>query len=79
MYTRIILLRLDLGFGGHRNPDDTEIRGPHLHVYREGYGDKWAYSLPKNFTNSEDVFITLDEFMNYANIITKPNINKILF
>jgi hypothetical protein len=35
----IILMRLDLDGPPHRNPDDQEIPCPHLHVYREGYGD----------------------------------------
>jgi hypothetical protein len=35
-------MRLDLDGPPHRNPDDEEIPWPHLHVYREGYGDKWA-------------------------------------
>lgn len=36
----IILLRLDLDGAPHRNPDGEEIPCPHLHVYREGFGDK---------------------------------------
>jgi hypothetical protein len=36
----IILMRLDLDGPPHRNPDDQEIPCPHIHVYREGYGDK---------------------------------------
>ncbi|KJU85379.1 prophage protein [Candidatus Magnetobacterium bavaricum] len=40
---KIILLRLCFGGHPHRNPDDTEISSPHLHRYREGYADKWAY------------------------------------
>jgi hypothetical protein len=42
----IILMRLDLDGPPHRNPDDQEIPCPHLHVYREGYGDKWAMPAP---------------------------------
>jgi hypothetical protein len=42
----IVLVRLDLGGPGHRNPDGEEISTPHLHVYREGYGDKWAVPVP---------------------------------
>jgi hypothetical protein len=42
----IVLVRLDFGGSIHRNPDNTEVACPHLHVYREGYGDKWAMSLP---------------------------------
>src|SRR5262245_43775464 len=38
----VILARLDFGGAPHRNPDDEEVPCPHLHIYREGYGDKWA-------------------------------------
>ena len=36
----IILARLDLGGPPHTNPDGVEISTPHLHLYREGFGDK---------------------------------------
>jgi hypothetical protein len=42
----LILMRLDLDGPPHRNPDDQEIPCPHLHIYREGYGDKWAFPAP---------------------------------
>lgn len=37
----VVLARLDLG-GAHRNPDGIEVPAPHLHLYREGFGHKWA-------------------------------------
>ena len=78
VYTSIILARLDLG-SRHRNPDNTEIQGPHLHVYNEMFGDKWAYPLSAEFSNPEDMFLTLDQFMNYCHVIKKPLINRVLF
>jgi hypothetical protein len=42
----VILARLDFGGPPHRNPDDIEVPSPHIHVYKEGYGDKWAIPLP---------------------------------
>jgi hypothetical protein len=36
----VVLVRLDLGGAPHRNPFDEEIGVPHLHLYREGFGDK---------------------------------------
>ena len=42
----IILMRLDLDGPPHRNPDETEIPCPHLHIYREGFGDRWATATP---------------------------------
>jgi len=46
------LVRLDLNGSPHRNPDLTLIPCPHLHIYKEGYGDKWAYILPDFFFRS---------------------------
>jgi len=46
VHSAIILLKLDFGGSPHRNPDDQEIPKTHLHIYREGYGDKWAYPVP---------------------------------
>jgi hypothetical protein len=75
----IILARFDFGGQPHRNPDDTEVSSPHLHLYREGFGDKWAFPLPKCFTNPSDLWQTLHEFMNYCNIVERPIIHRGLF
>lgn len=42
----VILVRLDLSGAPHRNPDGEEVACPHLHVYRERYGDRWAGPVP---------------------------------
>ena len=71
----IPLVRLDLGGAPHRNPDDTEVSSPHLHIYREGYGARWAVPVPaENFTNTSDLMQTLVEFMRYCNIVAAPDI-----
>ncbi|MCH8956048.1 hypothetical protein IIA28_12140 [candidate division KSB1 bacterium] len=76
----IILLRLDYGGALHRNPDGEEIPCPHLHIYREGYGDKWAVPIPTHdFPNTHDHWQTLQDFMRYCNITDKPKITKGLF
>jgi len=68
---------LDIGVALHRNPDGTLLPGRHLHVYREGYGDKFAIIPPANaFPNLEDIWSSLDDFMKYCNIIRPPIINK---
>ena len=58
----VILARLDLG-SPHRNPDGTEVGTPHLHLYKEGYNDKWAFPLPiisfKTLTTSGKHYMTL--------------------
>ncbi len=75
-----VLVRLDFGGKPHRNPDDREIGSPHLHIYREGYGDQWAFQIPEDkFSNISDLWLTLEDFMNYCNIIDPPNIIRGLF
>jgi len=74
------LVRLDMGGPPHRNPDDEDVPAPHLHLFREGFGDKWAYPAPTDkFTNLDDLWQTLTEFMAYCNITKTPNIVKGLF
>lgn len=69
----VLLVRLDFGGQPHRNPDDIEVASPHLHLYREGYGDKWAEPVPHEiFTNLTDFRQTLEEFMQYCHITQKP-------
>ncbi|HYM62636.1 MAG TPA: hypothetical protein VEZ11_17260 [Thermoanaerobaculia bacterium] len=76
----VVLVRLDLGGAPHRNPDDEEIQAPHLHLYREGYGDKWAFPVPSDrFTKIADLWATLGDFMRYCNITQPPYIERGLF
>ena len=70
----IVLARLDFS-ASHRNPDDSEVGVPHLHLYREGYGDKWAFEVPTGLlTNPEDAWQTLLDFMRYCNVVKQPDI-----
>ena len=76
----IVLIRLDFGGQPHRNPDDEEIPSPHLHIYREGYGDKWAMPIPADkFPNISNLWQTLNDFMKICNIIEPPSIEGELF
>lgn len=76
----VVLVRLDLGGAPHRNPDDTEIPAPHLHVYREGYGDKWAVPVPKErFRDTSNLRATLEDFLQFCNITVPPQIELGLF
>ena len=76
----IVLPRLDFNGPPHRNPDDEEIPCPHLHLYREGYGDKWAFAVPVDrFPNTSDRWALLTDFMAYINITLPPDIRRGLF
>ena len=76
----ITLARVDITKGGfHKNPDGVKITEPHIHVYREGFGDKWAEPLPPEFGNVDDIFQVLQYFLEYCNVIEKPMFAKPLF
>lgn len=75
----VILVRLDLAGPPHRNPDGEEVNCPHLHLYREGYGDKWAAPLPEVFAGIGDAVELMDTFMDYCRVVGKPIIERGLF
>jgi len=76
----VVLVRLDLGGAPHRNPDGQEIGVPHLHIYREGYGHKWAIPVPADrFPVIGDPWTTLEDFMRFCNITQPPHIERGLF
>lgn len=75
----VILARLDIGGSPHRNPDGEEIPCPHLHLYREGYGDKWAIPLPPCFAGHDDPWRLMEEFMDFCHIVRRPPIERELF
>jgi hypothetical protein len=71
----VVIIRLDFGGSPHRNPDDEIILCPHLHVYKEGFGDKWAFPAPStHFHDINDILTTLNDFMAYCNIVSPPQI-----
>ena len=75
----IVLARLDFGGQPHRNPDDEEIGSPHLHVYREGFADKWAVPLPRDkFPRTEPWSLLLD-FLKFCNVVDAPYFERGLF
>ena len=76
----VILVRLDFGGAPHRNPDGEEISCSHLHLFREGYGDKWAMTVPvAAFPRTSDLWGTLEDFMRYCSITQPPHIERGLF
>ena len=71
--TTAMLARLEIDGAPHRNPDDIEVPCPHIHFFREGYNDKWAFPVPpEHFTNLADRTVTVREFMRFCNITVPP-------
>jgi len=78
--TVVILARLDIEGPPHENPDGQEIPCPHLHTYREGYGDKWAAPAPTaDFPRTNDLWGALSDFMAFCKITETPITERDLF
>lgn len=76
----IILARVDLAGHEHVNPDGEVIPTPHIHFYKEGFGDRWAESLPiPSIPNASDPFDVLDSFLELCNVTKPPSIERGLF
>jgi hypothetical protein len=89
----VILVRLDINGSPHPNPEVSNVplsyllhyngqtvQCPHLHLYVEGFMDRWAIAAPPDkFPNTRDLNATLDDFFHYCNIIEPPIIQRGLF
>ena len=76
----VILARLDIGGPPHRNPDDVDVAAPHLHLYVEGYADKWAVPVPpEHFSDVSDIWQTLQDFLKFTYVTDPPRIRRELF
>jgi hypothetical protein len=73
-----ILLRLDIDGPPHENPDGVVVPCPHLHVFREGFGTKWAMPLPSDFANPADLVLTCIEFLKFCKVNPVPDIQRSL-
>jgi len=89
----IILVRLDINGSPHPNPrvvntpsaqlepyNGQTIPCPYLHLYVEGFMDKWAIPTPpKEFPRIEDICATLNDFFHYCNIAEPPLVQRSMF
>jgi hypothetical protein len=80
--TAIVLLRYD-SIGRHTNPpgtDEKKFDGPHVHLFREGYDDKWAFPISVLGLNSDPTIVdVLGKLLDYCNVIERPQFADALF
>jgi hypothetical protein len=75
----VVLARLDVDGAPHTNPDGVRLAGTHLHVFREGYDDRWAYPVdPNQFTLLSDPGTTFQEFCAFCNIESAPPVQGVI-
>jgi hypothetical protein len=76
----VILARLDFGGAPHRNPDGAEVSSPHLHVFREGFADKWAQPLSAGqFSDADNPWLLLEDFLKFCHVTQPPAFERELF
>ena len=69
----ILLLELHIGpTNVHYNPDGTEIKGSHWHIYTEEHGRK--YAIPADDLESSSFVDNTILFLERFNVIEKPEI-----
>lgn len=69
----VVLVRLDVDGSPHTNPDGEKIAGNHIHVYREGFEDRWAFPLnPDEFSNPSSIGQTFVDFCRFCNVRDIP-------
>jgi hypothetical protein len=75
----IVLVRLDIHGAPHRNPDGEEFPCPHIHTYKEGFGDSWATPIDRNvFPDTDDHWRTISDFFKYCMVVNPPILTKAL-
>ena len=76
-----ILVRLEIDAPPHINPDGSKIGRDHIHIYSQGYGDRWAFDLSSfqdaHFNQCKNFYDYFVEFCQYCNI-EKTEIQTVL-
>jgi hypothetical protein len=75
-----ILVRLDIDGPVHENPDGVEVPTPHVHMFREGFGDRWAAPISTaDFSDTTDLQKTFTEFLGFCHVQAPANMQRGLF
>ena len=75
----IILLRYDSG-GRHTNPDGLMMEGAHVHLYREGYNDRFAFPVSEISIDPTDEMDTVfRKILHFCNVTKFPVIEVLMF
>lgn len=62
------MVRLEINAPPHMNPDSYVTSRNHIHIYKEGYGMKWAYELSDKFPASMNMLNLFVIFCEYCGI-----------
>jgi len=77
--TAIVLVRLDVDGAPHTNPDGLKLSGTHIHLFREGYDDRWAYPVEAaRFSVLSDPAATFQHFCSFCRIESVPPVQGVI-
>jgi hypothetical protein len=73
------LLRLEVFATPHKNPNGEKISENHLHIYKEGFEDRWAYPVDHILKHSRDRIIIFQSLLDTINLQSKLTVDKDIF
>lgn len=74
VYKGLRIFSVDLMSSPHTNPDGARISGNHMHIYKEGFYDQYAYELSDVFKDPKDFLTTFYDVLAYSNVINRDEI-----
>lgn len=74
IYRGIRIFSVDLKASPHTNPDGSKVSGNHMHLYKDGFFDQYAYELTDVFSNPDDFLATFYDVLGYSNVINRDEI-----
>ena len=80
--TKLPLVRIDIDSPPHMNPDGTKTSRNHIHIYKDGYDEKFAYTLDSDefkdlFPDPKDRCSLLKAYLEFIKVISVPQITEI--
>ncbi len=77
--TAIVLVRLDVDGAPHTNLDGQRFSEIHIHMFKEGYDDKWAFPVDsKIFPLVSDPGKTFHDFCAFCKIESPPAVQGVI-
>jgi len=81
-YYKEPLVRVEVDAPPHTNPDLEIVGRNHIHIYREGYGMRWAYPLESfhhvYFKQPFEFVVLFDDFCQYFHITSDSHLQGVI-
>ena len=79
-YRRSIVLFRYCNDGRHTNPDGKVFTGRHIHIYREGYDDKFAFPIQEiGIQDDDDLGVVFEKVLRFWNILNYDPLQTKMF